>query len=63
MTHFKYMWINVRDILSAFFQHHNLEPLVKKGRVCFEIRQGMYGLPQAGRLANDELIIHLAAHR
>jgi Reverse transcriptase (RNA-dependent DNA polymerase) len=62
MAHFEYMWINVRDIPAELFQHYQLAPLVKNGRVCVEIRRGMYGLPQAGRLANDALVIHLASH-
>jgi hypothetical protein len=62
MSHFEYMWINVRDIPAELFEYYKLAPLVKNGRVCVEIRRGMYGLPQAGRLANDELVIHLAAH-
>ena len=28
--------------------------------VCFEIRKGMYGLPQVDRIANDQLVQHLA---
>ena len=30
--------------------------------VMVEIRKGMYGLPQAGILANDRLQAHLATH-
>lgn len=34
-----------------------------KGYVYVEIRKGMYGLPQAGKIANDELQRQLAPHR
>jgi hypothetical protein len=36
--------------------------LFHNGFVYVEIRKGMYGLPQAGKLANDELVPHLAQH-
>jgi hypothetical protein len=39
---------------------HDLLPLVHKGYVYAEIRRGMYGLPQAGRIANDQLTAFLA---
>jgi hypothetical protein len=35
---------------------YNLEPLIHKGHVYAEVRKGMYGLPQAGKLANDALV-------
>ena len=35
-------------------------PLVHNGFVVVEIRKGMYGLPQAGILANKRLKKHLA---
>jgi hypothetical protein len=37
-----------------------LGPLVHNGYVYVEINKGMYGLPQAGRIANDKLVPHLA---
>lgn len=40
----------------------NLRPLFHNGHVYIEICRRMYGLPQAGRLANDQLISFLAPH-
>ena len=40
----------------------NLRPLFHNGHVYVEIRRGMYGLPQAGRLANDQLVAFLEPH-
>jgi hypothetical protein len=62
MDHYEYMRIKVVDIPPDIFEHYNLGPLVHNGYVYTEIRRGMYGLPQAGRLANDALLPHLAAH-
>ena len=38
------------------------DPMFHNGFVYVEIRKGMYGLPQAGRLANDQLVAKLAPH-
>jgi hypothetical protein len=54
--------IKVTDIPKDIFKHYNLGPLVHKGYIYTEIRRGMYGLPQAGRLANNALLPHLAVH-
>jgi hypothetical protein len=37
------------ELLALFVIHHN--------HVYVEIRKGMYGLPQAGRIANDQLVL------
>jgi hypothetical protein len=39
---------------------HDLLPVVHKGYVYAEVRRGMYGLPQAGRIANNQLTAFLA---
>jgi hypothetical protein len=62
MDHYEYMRIKVADIPKDIFEHYNLGPLVHNSYVYTEIRRGMYGLPQAGRIANDALLPHLAAH-
>jgi len=38
---------------------YELEDLIVDGRVLAEISKGMYGLPQAGRLAYDQLVLNL----
>ena len=59
---FEYMKIPLSAILQAIIDQYNLEPLAHKGFVYVEIRKEMYGLPQAGRIANDALVLHLASH-
>lgn len=56
MPRYEYMFIPVKVIPKSIFDQYNLEPLVHNGKVYVEIRKGMYGLPQAGRIANDKLI-------
>lgn len=56
MPRYEYMFIPIKMIPKAIFDLYNLEPLVSNGKVYVEIRKGMYGLPQAGRIANDKLV-------
>jgi hypothetical protein len=62
MQRFEYMRIPVSDIPPSIMAQYHLLPLVHKGTVLVEIRKGMYGLPQAGIIANTRLIKHLAAY-
>ena len=38
----------------------NLDTIIHDNNVYAEIYKGMYGLPQVGKIANDQLIKHLA---
>jgi hypothetical protein len=53
MERFKYMRLPLPLIPQEIVDEYDLTPLVHKGHVYLEIRQGMYGLPQAGILANQ----------
>ena len=56
MKDFEYMRIPMHMIPQAIIDQYNLTPLIYNNCVYVEIRKGMYGLPQAGKLANDLLI-------
>jgi hypothetical protein len=60
MEEFEYMRIPVAIIPDSIMTEYKLAPLVDHDHVYVEIQKGMYGLPQAGRLANDRLIAFLA---
>jgi hypothetical protein len=60
MARFEYMWIPVKDIPADIMAQYNLASIVHNDRVLVEIRKGMYGLPQAGIIANERLRKHLA---
>jgi hypothetical protein len=60
MARYEYMKIPVKDIPDSVMAQYQLTPLARNGSVLVEIRKGMYGLPQAGILANDRLQAHLA---
>ena len=56
MERFEYMKLKLSDLPEYFVERYNLEPkLDKNGQVYVKIRQGMYGLPQAGLLAQQLL--------
>ena len=58
----EYMRVDIRTIPQAIIDYYNLLPLVENGYIYVEIMKGMYGLPQAGILANNELVILLEKH-
>ena len=60
MAEYEYMRIPLSLIPQVIVDQYNLLPLVHNGFVMVEVRKGMYGLPQAGILANKQLRTHLA---
>jgi hypothetical protein len=62
MERFEYMRIPIHMIPDEIMDQYNLHDLVENGYVYVEIRKGMYGLPQAGKLANDRLTKFLEPH-
>ena len=62
MTWFEYMKVKEEIIPEEIRIQYNLKDVVADGWVYIEIRKGMYGLPQAGLLANIKLKKHLATH-
>ena len=52
----------IRTIPDAFIEAHKRQPKVYNGWIYMEIRKGMYGLPQAGILANQLLRKRLKPH-
>ncbi len=49
----EYVRIKMTDIPDEFIEEYNLIGRDRDGWVYFEIRQGCYGLPQSGILANN----------
>ena len=62
MERYEYMRIPVSLIPEEFMIAYNLHNKTKNGYIYMEIRRGMYGLPQAGILANKILRERLAPH-
>jgi hypothetical protein len=53
------MHIPVWAIPKVIMDNYTLWPLVHNGSVTCLIHKGMYRLPQAGRIACDDLVTHL----
>ena len=62
MDNYEYMFIPINQIPQEIIDHYNLHNIVHKGKVYIEIRRGMYGLPQAGILAETQLIHFLGKY-
>ena len=60
MRRYEYMKISLAILPEEIIAQYNLLQLASNGWVNLEIRKGMPGLKQAGRIANDRLKIHLA---
>jgi hypothetical protein len=60
MQRYEYMRIPLATLPQAIIDQYNLMSIAHKGHVCVEITKGMYGLPQAGHIANDATVLHLA---
>jgi hypothetical protein len=57
---FEYMVINLSSLPQETIDKYDLIELSQDGKVYIEIQKGMYGLPQAGILANELLQHNLA---
>jgi hypothetical protein len=57
---FEYMVINLASLPQETIEKYDLNELAQDGKVYIEIQKGMYGLPQAGILANELLQRNLA---
>jgi hypothetical protein len=55
MERYEYMQLPIALIPQEIIDKLNLTPLIHKGHVYLKRRRGMYGLPQAGILANQLL--------
>jgi hypothetical protein len=62
MDSFEYMRIPIKLIPQEIIVQYDLLPLVSDGHMYIEVKTGMYGLSQAGILANQLLAYRLAIH-
>ena len=58
----EYLRISTKFLPSDIVIKYDLNKYVHNKSVLFEVTKGMYGLPQAGLLAQQRLIAHLAKH-
>ena len=55
LNRFEYALVSFNKIPQEFINEYNLAYENGDGYIYFEIRNGCYGLPQSGKLANDLL--------
>ena len=55
----EYIRIPLKMIPQRFYDKYKLQDKISNKEIYAEVTGGMYGLPQAGRIANDELIKNL----
>jgi hypothetical protein len=60
LLEYEYVRIPMHLIPQEIIDLYNLEPLIHNGHIYTEVGKGMYGLPQAGKLANNALVKYLA---
>ena len=60
LDHFEYTQLPLNLIPAEIIQHYNLHHIQHNGWIYIKIQKGMYGLPQAGMLANKLLTQCLA---
>ena len=62
MNWYEFIWIKMSDIPQNIIDQYGLKEKSVNGKVLVEIRKGMYGLKQAGRITNDRLKQHLRTY-
>jgi hypothetical protein len=60
MTQYDYIHIPLQMLPPDIMEQYNLTPLIHNNCVYVDTRKGMYGLPQAGKLTNNQLVAALA---
>jgi hypothetical protein len=58
----EYMRINLDHIPEDVIDKYDMRRYAHNNAVIVQVNKGIYGLPQAGKLAQDRLIEHLAKH-
>jgi hypothetical protein len=63
MARYKYMQLHIADMPEDIIEHYNLrDKATPEGYIYYEIQKGMYGLPQAGIIAQQLLEERLRKH-
>ena len=60
LAEYEYMKLRLAIIPDEIIEQYNLLHIAVDGWVYCEIKKGMYGLPHAGKIANERLTKHLA---
>ena len=58
----EYMRISIKHVPQDIIDKYQLQSFIHDGYLLMEITKGIYGLKQAGKLAQDRLVAHLKKH-
>jgi hypothetical protein len=58
----EYIRIPLKFLSLQILAKHSLRPFILNNSILFEVTKSMYGLPHAGKIAQDNLIARLATH-
>ncbi len=58
----EWMRLPVKFLSTTIMDKYDLHQYTHNGAVLFEVVKSLYGLPHAGKILQDSLITHLAAH-
>ena len=58
----EWMRVPVKFLSPTILDKYNLHQFIHNGAILFEVVKSLYGLPHAGKIAQDALIKHLATH-
>lgn len=58
----EYIRIPLRQLPQAIIDRYSLQSFIHNDAILFQVNKGMYGLPQAGLLAQQRLEQHLGEH-
>ena len=58
----EYLRLSAKFLPPQIVENNKLQSYLNKGNILFEVNKGTYGLSQAGLLAQNRLITHLASH-
>ena len=63
LKRYEYIRMQYDIIPQEIVEQYHLQAFKQGEYVYFEVRRGMYGLPQAGKIAYDQLVEHLKPHK
>ena len=62
LIRFEYMWMELAETPEEVILQYHLEKFASHWWVCIEILNGMPGLKQAGKVANERLVEHISKY-
>ena len=62
MDDYKYMWLSFGIIPKEIIYEYNLTGIAHNGKFYIDIRNGMRGIPQAGKISHARFKKHLKKH-